>query len=352
MNIALDFAFSAFLPLTFAAPESEPDEGSSSTLPSSGLTQQTIIIIVVVATVVLLATVLAIMIYCYRRAMGSGESDSETPKEAKVKVKKRREVHFPKTTSKLVQVTYISENEDSVSQSTSSSGMAGVEGWKKTSSKLSLLSKISSSSANGTVVWKAHFRGKHVACKRFNTTTEPGLDTFKLLADKFLAEATKMQVMKHERIVEFIDIEMETFSIITELMSCGRYLLILLFKSLKQYIKKHQFDCQWGKKHRMFVDVCEGMEYLHAVVDPESNPKTSVCHMDLKSSNVMLYKLDNSIRAKVSDFGLSGELIRELTSSAPSDPTEEVGTYRGAKYYMAPELYEPNPTFTKESDGL
>jgi serine/threonine protein kinase len=90
---------------------------------------------------------------------------------------------------------------------------------------------------------------------------------------------------------------METLSIITELMSCG---------TLKQYIRKHQYDLQWGKKHRIFLDICEGMEFLHASVNPVTNEeKKEAFHQDLKSSNVLLYKLDNTIRAKIGDFGLA-----------------------------------------------
>jgi hypothetical protein len=183
------FALLSTSPLVLAAFEDAIDidaAAAESESSSSDGAQTTIIIVVIIATTLLLAFGASLIFYfCSRSAP---QIDGTT-------VRKRR-VHFPKTSSKLAQVTYLSEKSQSQSQSASNSNSVDAI---KAKPKLSLLSKISSSS-NAATVWKGHFKGKIVAVKRLNTTTKPGDETLQL-AEKFMVEAQQMMEMHHERLV-------------------------------------------------------------------------------------------------------------------------------------------------------
>jgi serine/threonine protein kinase len=126
------------------------------------------------------------------------------------------------------------------------------------------------------------------------------------LVNAFLEEATTMQLMKHDRIVEFIVLEVITFSLVMEFMPEG---------TLFSYIQKHRKPpCSWSIRHQILADVCEGMEFLHSSLYPkiegqDQKKKKEVFHQDLKTQNILL-KLDKDkkLRAKITDFGLSRKL--------------------------------------------
>ncbi|KAL6551633.1 hypothetical protein OROGR_007787 [Orobanche gracilis] len=62
----------------------------------------------------------------------------------------------------------------------------------------------------------------------------------------------------------------------------------------------------WQDRLQIAVDISHGIEYLHDGAVPP------VVHRDLKSANILL---DNSMRAKVADFGLSKEQVFDGHSS-------------------------------------
>lgn len=111
----------------------------------------------------------------------------------------------------------------------------------------------------------------------------------------FLIEAETMSMIKNERIVELIDFEITTFSIIMELMPMGS-LSHFIFKTPKM---------EAAVKHQILLDICKGMAFLHSPVDIEGRPKKELFHQDLKSGNVLLSVQDGEVRGKISDFGLS-----------------------------------------------
>lgn len=120
-----------------------------------------------------------------------------------------------------------------------------------------------------------------------------------------------MKLMRHDRIVEFIFLELETFSLVIEFMPEG---------TLFSYIMDHQSPpCPWKIRHQLLSDVCEGMEFLHSSVYPQregedEKAKKEVFHQDLKTQNIML-KLgkDKVLRAKITDFGLSRMIFLSYT---------------------------------------
>ncbi|KAL3850809.1 hypothetical protein ACJIZ3_012691 [Penstemon smallii] len=95
------------------------------------------------------------------------------------------------------------------------------------------------------------------------------------------------------------------------------------------YTDKHE-PLNWELRVQIALDVARGLEYLHDGAVP------SVTHRDIKSSNILL---DQSMRARVADFGLSRE---EMVSKHASN-------IRGTFGYLDPE-YISTRSFTKKSD--
>ncbi|KAJ0960904.1 hypothetical protein J5N97_001202 [Dioscorea zingiberensis] len=86
----------------------------------------------------------------------------------------------------------------------------------------------------------------------------------------------------------------------------------------------------WDLRVNIALDVARGLEYLHDGAIPP------VVHRDIKSSNILL---DRSMRARVSDFGLSREEMVNLHAS----------NIKGTLGYLDPE-YVSSRSFTKKSD--
>jgi hypothetical protein len=157
-----------------------------------------------------------------------------------------------------------------------------------------LICKLSSGGF-GTV-WKAKYNGKEVAIKRMNGKSDDLVEK-NMLGKMFFEEVIMIQQMKHDRIVKYISFEVESFSLIIELMPLG---------SLQSYIKKNKTDeIEWVDRHQLMLDICEGMAYLHSSIHPDGSQKAELFHQDLKSGNVLLEKVKGELRGKIGDFGLS-----------------------------------------------
>lgn len=148
--------------------------------------------------------------------------------------------------------------------------------------------------SNGSfgVVWRASRGGQTVAAKKLYSHL-PRSSKFKVLR-MFIQEAKIMMLMKHPRIVQYIDFDHTRMAIIMEYMPLG---------SLQSYIMDKK-SITWTDRIQVIRDVTEGMAYLHAV-EFNGEKKADVFHQDLKSANVLLKKEQGVLRAKISDFGLS-----------------------------------------------
>ncbi|KAE9456540.1 hypothetical protein C3L33_11623, partial [Rhododendron williamsianum] len=114
----------------------------------------------------------------------------------------------------------------------------------------------------------------------------------------------------------------------------GQHMLIYVYMS-KGSLASHLYSekreqMSWGLRVQIALDVARGLEYLHDGAVPP------VIHRDIKSSNILL---DQSMRARVADFGLSRE---EMVNGHPSN-------LRGTFGYLDPE-YISTRAFTKKSD--
>ncbi|CAI7785396.1 unnamed protein product [Closterium sp. NIES-54] len=110
-------------------------------------------------------------------------------------------------------------------------------------------------------------------------------------------------------------------------------------------LSRHLFDHQrlglrpldWRTRVSVALDVARGLEYLHGLA------RASFIHRDMKPSNVLL---DDSYRAKVSDFGLvKQQQLGGIDGYQPSIETRLAGTFG----YLAPE-YAVTGKVTTKSD--
>ncbi|KAK9072294.1 hypothetical protein SSX86_008727 [Deinandra increscens subsp. villosa] len=114
----------------------------------------------------------------------------------------------------------------------------------------------------------------------------------------------------------------------------GQHMLIYVYMSKGSlsshlYSEKHEL-LSWNLRVQIALDVARGLEYLHDGAVP------SVTHRDIKSSNILL---DESMGARVADFGLSREDMINKNAS----------NIQGTFGYLDPE-YISSRAFTKKSD--
>uniref|UniRef100_M4BBJ4 Protein kinase domain-containing protein n=1 Tax=Hyaloperonospora arabidopsidis (strain Emoy2) TaxID=559515 RepID=M4BBJ4_HYAAE len=146
-------------------------------------------------------------------------------------------------------------------------------------------------------VWLAQLENRQVAVKRI--LNEKKNDEREI--ECFGAEIKLMASFSHPKIVEFVGVSwssMQDVCAVTEYMSKG---------DLYGFLKRRQGQLNW-RDHKIYLaeDVADALGYLHGL-----SPK--VIHRDLKSKNILL---DDSFRAKLSDFGISRERSVEDTMTA------------------------------------
>ncbi|KAG2682122.1 hypothetical protein I3843_11G177600 [Carya illinoinensis] len=114
----------------------------------------------------------------------------------------------------------------------------------------------------------------------------------------------------------------------------GQHMLIYVYMS-KGSLASHLYSennepLSWDIRVHIALDVARGLEYLHDGAVPP------VIHRDIKSSNILL---DQAMRARVADFGLSREEMVD----------KQAVNIRGTFGYLDPE-YISTKAFTKKSD--
>ncbi|KAI5442698.1 Calcium/calmodulin-regulated receptor-like kinase 2, variant 2, partial [Lathyrus oleraceus] len=111
----------------------------------------------------------------------------------------------------------------------------------------------------------------------------------------------------------------------------GQHILVYQFMSngsLASILYGEEQKLSWDERMQVALDISHGIEYLHEGAVPP------VIHRDLKSPNILL---DDTMRAKVADFGLSKEEIFDGRNSGLK------GTYG----YMDPAYISTNKLTTK-----
>ena len=141
---------------------------------------------------------------------------------------------------------------------------------------------------------------------------------------KLKEEASLMEAMRHNKIVQFYGICVNPPAIVTEYMERGSMLdVIRLAKANPLEAKK----LTWMRRVRMLKDAAEGLVYMH------NSPHGTILHRDLKTPNLLV---DKNYSVKIADFNLS-RLIEEaeLTSSRQTTSIAELNPR-----WLAPEVLE------------
>lgn len=141
---------------------------------------------------------------------------------------------------------------------------------------------------------------------------------------EFQTEVSLLGRLHHRNLVNLLGycVDKGQHMLIYEFMSNGS-LSNLLYSEEQQVLS-------WDERLQIALDISHGIEYLHEGAVPP------VIHRDLKSANILL---DQSMRAKVADFGLSKEEVFDGRNSGLK------GTYG----YIDPEYISTNQ-FTMKSD--
>ncbi|XP_074287449.1 calcium/calmodulin-regulated receptor-like kinase 2 [Silene latifolia] len=108
---------------------------------------------------------------------------------------------------------------------------------------------------------------------------------------EFQTEVSLLGRLHHRNLVNLVGycVEKGQYMLIYEYMSNG---------SLDRFIYSEEDNLNWDERLQIALDISHGIEYLHEGAVPP------VVHRDLKSANILL---DQTMRAKVADFGLSKE---------------------------------------------
>lgn len=152
----------------------------------------------------------------------------------------------------------------------------------------------------------------HVAIKVIELEVENSSED---IFTKVMLESTIMLQLKHDNIVS----SLRTFSHRSEVWIVMPMLVASCADILKNSYPDGFVEERWLA--RIFVDVVNGLEYLH---------KQNMVHRDLKSGNILL---DHNGVARIADFGVSGSLVQELCAKKRL-------TVTGTPCWMAPEVAE------------
>jgi len=166
----------------------------------------------------------------------------------------------------------------------------------------------------------ASYDGAHayVAVKVFERHAYANARQLEMIAQ----EISLMRELSHPHVVAFLGsmlVDSSVPALVMELMVGS--LADLLFRPgrLAPSIRRHAVEnCGVHERRRLVHEVGLGLAYLHA---------RSILHRDLKTANVLL---DQSLRAKISDFGIATRTTLNLARA----PYEPCGTVR----YLPPEV--------------
>ncbi|KAM1341134.1 hypothetical protein ACFX1X_005768 [Malus domestica] len=139
---------------------------------------------------------------------------------------------------------------------------------------------------------------------------------------EFKAEVSAIGRTNHRNLVQLLGFcyEGEHRILVYEFMSNGSLAGVLFGESMPN----------WYQRRQIALEIARGLLYLH------EESSSQIIHCDIKPQNILL---DDSLTAKISDFGLA-KLLR-------IDQTLTMTRIRGTKGYVAPEWFKRLPITAK-----
>lgn len=141
--------------------------------------------------------------------------------------------------------------------------------------------------------------------------------------EKFHQECRLLCAVKHPNIVQYLGTYREPDT---------RHLVLLMElcnESLTDYLERNAHPLPYHVQVNLGHDIALALVYLH---------KNGLIHRDLSSNNVLLMK---DLRAKITDFGMSRFMHRQLTP---------LSLCPGTQAYMPPESLNQNPHYSPKLD--
>ncbi|PNT73106.1 hypothetical protein BRADI_2g53283v3 [Brachypodium distachyon] len=159
--------------------------------------------------------------------------------------------------------------------------------------------------------------GTTVAIKRAEYGSKQG-------AVEFKNEIELMSRVHHRNLVSLIGFcyEQGEQMLVYEYISNG---------TLRENLQARGIYLDWKKRLRIALGSARGLAYLHELADPP------IIHRDVKSTNILL---DDSLKAKVADFGLS-----KLVADTEKGHVSTQG-YLDPEYYMTQQLSEKSDVYS------
>ncbi|CAI8594206.1 unnamed protein product [Vicia faba] len=168
--------------------------------------------------------------------------------------------------------------------------------------------------ASASGILKYSYKELQKATQNFTTTLGEGsfgtvykatMPTGEVIAVKVLAHNSKQGEREFQTEVSLLG-RLHHRNLVNLLGYCvdkGQRILVYQFMSngsLASILYGEEKKLSWDERLQVAIDISHGIEYLHEGAVPP------VIHRDLKSPNILL---DDTMRAKVADFGLSKEEI-------------------------------------------
>ncbi|KAG8643352.1 hypothetical protein MANES_11G031075v8 [Manihot esculenta] len=144
---------------------------------------------------------------------------------------------------------------------------------------------------------------------------------------EFQSEAQLLMIVHHRNLVSLIGHcdDRHNKALIYEYMANG---------NLREHLTETSGSIlNWNERLQIAADAAQGLEYLH------NGCKPPIIHRDLKTSNILL---NEKLRAKISDFGLSRAFTNESGSHITTRPAGTIG-------YLDPQA-QSSGNFNKKSD--
>ncbi|KAF7847462.1 hypothetical protein BT93_L2944 [Corymbia citriodora subsp. variegata] len=126
-----------------------------------------------------------------------------------------------------------------------------------------------------------------------------------------------LMLIHHRNLVSLIGYceEFEKLALIYEFMSNG---------NVRQHLSARNPNVlSWSQRLQIAIDTAQGLEYLH------NGCKPPIIHRDIKTANILL---NENMRAKICDFGLSKAFVTEQDSHISTRPA-------GTPGYLDPEFH-------------